>query len=289
MSLVKASILDFPRKTLPKELWVYDNMDDLPSLNPTLRELITSTAADYLKRYNMELKESMLYGGAASYQWSPGADIDVSLYAEDWPEGVSDEEAQEIQAYFAEIKIPFEGYEIHFFLKPPNEKPVEVADAVYDIIRDEWALPPLVLPQGFDPDDYFAPLIRSAEKKAEKFDLKIGELRRSWTILKKSSEAKHSAREPDLVEERIEEEKQTIKKLVKELARDFIRVRENRYAMHDRLREKLKEDQKLSRFERFQEPEIIWKYLDRSGYNDFLWKLYKLDKTDMVDNQLAKF
>ncbi len=284
-----SSILDFPRKTLPKTLWTYNDPNELPHINPMLREMILTTAKSFLQRYNLELKNSMLYGGAASYQWAEGTDIDVSLYAEGWPDDISNEEVIEIQSQFKDIEKPFHGYPIHFFLKPPDDKPVEVADAVYDICEDEWVLPPLVLPEGFDPDEYFAPLIKAAEKKAAKYDIKIGELLRHWKTLKKTSEAKETARDKNKVEERINKEKEIIKKLVSKLGKDFYATREQRYKMHDTLREKLQDDVELGRFERFQEPEIIWKYLDRSGYVDFLWKLYKYDSENMIDNILAKY
>lgn len=112
-----SSILDFPRKTLPKQLWIYDNYSDLPELNPTLRALILDAAKDYLYRYHLELLDTRLYGGAASYQWSPGSDIDISIYASGWPKDITQEETEKLQSYFKDIKIPFEGYELHFFLK----------------------------------------------------------------------------------------------------------------------------------------------------------------------------
>jgi hypothetical protein len=288
-NMTHGSILDFPRKRLPDTIWIYDSPDELPRLNSSLRSLILNTSRNYLLRYNLRLRKSMLYGGAASYQWSPGTDIDVSLYAEGWPEDVRPDEVEFIQEQFKDIELPFEGYPVHFFLKPPKESSEEVADAVYDIIEDEWVLPPLVLPEGFDPDEYFAPLIKSAEAKAAKFDVRIGELKRAWKILRKSAEAKKNAREPELVEKRIRKQKKRIKDLMSELARAFHATREKRYAMHDRLREKMRDDVELGRFERFQEPEIVWKYLDRSGHVDFLWKIYKVDQAGTIDNILAKY
>lgn len=283
------SVLDFPRKKLPETLWDYNDPNDLPQLNPSLRTLIISTAKNYLLRYNLELYRSMIYGGAASYQWSEGADIDVSLYAKGWSEDIKPDEIEFIQEQFKNIELPFEGYPIHFFLKPPTEGPEEVADAVYDITEDEWILPPLILPENFDPDEYFAPLIKVAETKAKKFDAKIGKLKRAWKILEKSAESKREAKEPKIVEKRIKAQKEKIKALVSELADTFYAIREKRYAMHDKLRDKMHDNVEVGRFERFQEPEIVWKYLDRSGYNDFLWKIYKIDQAKTIDNILAKY
>ena len=295
MKYVIGSILDFPRKELSKDIWQYPvdsqqkKIDELPHLKSSIRYLIESTAKNYLAQVGLTLHACNLYGGAASYQWSEGADIDVSLYAEGWHDNIDKKQIEKYQDFFSNIKIPYKSYEIHFFLKEPNEKVLEVADAVYDVINDEWVLPPLVLPNTFDPDEYFKPFLKHAEAKAKKFDEAIGKLRRSWSILTKAAEAKNKAAEPDLVEKRIEEEKTVIDEIITWLSKNFIAIRDKRYAMHDALREKMKKNIEVGRFERFQEPEIVWKYLDRAGYNDFLWKLYKLKATNQLNKILNSY
>jgi hypothetical protein len=289
---ITASVLDFPRKTLSENLWQYrtsDKANELPELKSSLRTLIVSTAKMNLSKLKLELLASNLYGGAASYQWAEGSDIDVSLYATGWPENISKEQIESYQAYFKKIEIPFKGFTIHLFLKEPNEQILEVADAVYDILNDEWVLPPLVLPKHFDPDNYFKPFLKSAEDKAKKFDTQIGALQRSWSTMSKASEAKEDAVEPELVQQRIEKEKETIREIVKWLSDTFIKIREARYAMHDRLREKMQQDVEVGRYERFQEPEIIWKYLDRAGYNDFLHKVNKLHSGNGLEKILTTY
>ena len=288
-----ASILDFPRKTLSEDLWRYftteNKHENLPKLKPDLRLLILNSIDKYLTVLKLNLLHTNLYGGAASYQWSPGSDIDVSVYADGWPENISKEAVEKYQAFFKNVEIPYNGFTIHLFLKPPLEEDIEVADAVYDILEDEWVLPPLILPQDFDPDEYFKPFINTAEDKAKKLDKDIGILKRSWKLLEKSSEALPLAEEPEIVKDRIEKEKVTIKALIEKLAVSYLAIRKKRYALHDKLREKLKEDDTLDRFERFQEPEIIWKYLDRAGYTEFLHKLYTLEKDNEVDTVLDKY
>jgi len=289
---VIASILDFPRKTLSEDIWQYrtqDKADELPQLKSSLKSLILSMAKLYLSKVDLELLGSNLYGGAASYQWAEGSDIDVSLYASNWPVDISKEQVETYQAYFKKIEIPFRCFTIHFFLKDPGEKNLEIADAVYDIINDEWILPPLILPKHFDPDNYFKPFLVAAEEKAKKFDTQIGLLQRSWSIMSKASKAKEDAIEPDVVQQRIDTEKESIRNVVKWLSDSFIKIRDNRYAMHDKLREKMQQDVEIGRYERFQEPEIIWKYLDRSGYNDFLHKVYKLHSTNTLEKILDTY
>jgi hypothetical protein len=107
--------------------------------------------------------------------------------------------------------------------------------------------------------------------------------------MSKASEAKEDAVEPELVQQRIEKEKETIREIVKWLSDTFIKIREARYAMHDRLREKMQQDVEVGRYERFQEPEIIWKYLDRAGYNDFLHKVNKLHSGNGLEKILITY
>lgn len=229
----------------------------------------------------------MLYGGSASYQWTEGADVDVSLYI-DWTN--VKHTFEEIEPFFKDVELPFRGHPVHLFVKPPDQKEqFEVADAYYDVLRDEWVLPPLVLPKDFDPDEYFKPLLKAAKKKAEKIDLKIGELRRSWKILEKSHDALPEARDPKVVQERIKTECAKAKELAQWLADEFIRVREKRYAMHDKLRDQIREGKDIGRLARFQEPEVIWKYLDRAGYNDFLYKIRKALDTGAFDAILSSY
>jgi len=286
--MVSSSILDFPRKTLPADLWVYEDPKDLPKMKPDLRDFILQKAEEAAAAFDIEIEEVRIYGGAASYQWAPGTDLDVSVTIK-WDDDISPEDVTALQAEFKELEeVDYKGYPLHLYLKDPSES-TETADAVYNITSDEWILPPLILPQGFDPDEYFGPMIRVAENKAKKFDQTIGELRRSWYSLKKASEAKSQARDSSEVAKRIEEEKKKVKSLIEKLAKDFIDVRENRTKLHEKLNTRMRQDIEVGRFERFQEPEIIWKYLDRAGYNDYLWKMYKLVNDDLLDEILSKY
>ena len=295
MSNIFGSILDFPRKTLSEDIWQYqttnsdDKKDELPRLNSTVKNLIISAVEKYLPQLGLKLLDCHLIGGAASFQWSDNTDIDVSVNAEGWPSNLSQIDIEKYHKLFSKIKIPFKTYEIHFFLKDPKEPDIEIAEAIYDVLNDEWILPPLILPKHFDPDDYFKPFIKEAETKAKKFDEGIGKLRRSWSSMNKASESKNDAVEPSLVEQRIKKEKDEINKIIEWLTKTYKAMHDKRDAMHDKLKEKMKKNVEIGRFERFQEPEIIWKYLERAGYNDFLRKLNKLKKTNQLENILSNY
>lgn len=290
---ITSSILDFPRKTLSEDIWQYSNIrnkiDELPRLKPEIKNIVVEIVKKNLNILHLNLISCHLLGGAASYQWSEGTDIDISAYADNWPNGISQQDIEKYQEFFRKTKIPYKSYEIHFFLKSPDEPKQEIAEGVYDVLSDEWLLPPLLLPKHFDPDEYFKPFIKEAEAKAKKFDTAIGELRRAWSIMEKVSKARSTAKEPDLVNSRIIKEKKVINEVTDWLSKKFIAIRDKRYEMHDALKEKMKKNVEIGRFERFQEPEIIWKYLDRAGYNDFLWKIYKLKTSNQLEKILSNY
>ena len=290
-----SGVLDFPRKTLSEDIWRYassegkEKHNELPRLKPDLRSIILMNADKYLRSSGLCLEESNLYGGSASYQWSKGADIDVSLYASGWPENITQEEIEKRQNFFKEIEVEYYGMPIHFYLKPPQDQDIEVSDAVYNIVYDGWVLPPLILPQKFNPEEYFKPFIKIAEEKAKKIDLEVGRLRRSWKILKKAYLAlDDKAESPEIVDDQIEKEKRIIRGIVKNLAKSFVSIRNRRYALHDKLKEKIMGGEELKGLERFQEPEIVWKYLDLVGYTDVLHKIYKINENNWLDKMFDK-
>ena len=254
---------------MPPEIWLYEENEPLPRLQPKLRATILREARFRLSKFGAKLIGCMLYGGAATYQYHKGADIDCSLYI-DWNDFQGDEEI--LQEAFKNVEIPWEGYVIHLFVKPSNQQEqIEVADASYNVLKDEWLLPPLILPKNFDPNIYFAPLIEVAERKAEKIDLLMGRVSREWSKLKSALEArKEDPRDEGVVDKRIEIQKVVVSELVDKLVSEFVPVWTARRRMHDELRKTFVSDKNTDRFIRFQPPEVTWKYLDQAGYAEFL-------------------
>jgi len=285
MYIIKASALDFPRAILSPDLWVYSDPNDLPRLSPTLRYLVMGKVKDELQKFGLKLKSIHLYGGSAGYQWHPGTDIDTSVLV-DWTGFEGDIEG--IQEHFKLIEeVDYKGYPVHFFLKAPDDT-VEVSEAIYDLLNDEWVLPPLVLPNNFDPEEFFAPLIKEAERKAQRIDLALGLLLRSLATYKSACKALDTARDEAAVMDRLSKEKAEITQIFEKLSQDFQTANERRNQLHETLREKLETDRKVARFERFQEPEIVWKYLDRAGYTDVLYKIYKIESAGKIDDFLKE-
>lgn len=279
---VTAGILDFPRKQLPAAVWKYEDDEPLPHLQPKLRAMILSEARYRLAKFGAKLIGANLYGGAATYQYHEGADIDTSLYI-DWDDFNGSEEL--LQDAFKAVEIPWEGYVVHLFVKPSNQKEqIEVSDATYDVLHDEWTLQPLILPKDFDPNIFFAPMIEIAEKKAEKLDKLMGRVTREWAKLKAAVEArKEGPRDEEAVENRIILQKTIVKQEIDRLVAEFVQVWKARKRMHDDLRTQFVSHKNMDRFVRFQPAEVTWKYLDQSGYAEYLKLLSKAHEEGVID------
>lgn len=286
-SVLLAGLLDFPRKKLPAAVWLYEADEPLPRLQPKLRALILREARYKLSEFGAKMIGCMLYGGAATYQYHEGADIDCSVYV-DWSTVEVDEEI--LQDAFKTIEIDWEGFEVHLFAKPKSQpEQVEVADASYDVLHDEWKLPPLILPRDFDPEIYFKPMLELADKKATKIDELMGRITREWAKLKKAVEAKKEGpRDPEVVEERIGLQKVIVKQEIDRLVEVFAEIWKGRKKMHDELRKQYVLNQDIGRYARFQLPEIMWKYLDESGYVEFLKTLAKAHEVGVIDRLLEQ-
>jgi hypothetical protein len=204
----------------------------------------------------------------------------------DWDDFEGDEEL--LQSAFKSVEIPWEGFVIHLFVKPSDQQEqVEVADASYNVLKDEWALPPLILPRDFDPNIYFAPMLEMAEKKAQKIDKLLGRVTREWAKLKTAVEArKEGPRDPEMVEKRVILQKVILKQEIDRLVEVFAEIWVGRKKMHDALRQKFVDQNHVDRFIRFQPPEVMWKYLDESGYVEYLKLLAKAHEEGVIDKLL---
>lgn len=282
---VTAGILDFPRKKLPEDVWEYREESVLPVLNPELRAEILKEARKKLAYFGADLIGANLYGGAAGYQYHKGGDIDVSLYINRETFKGSDETLSQV---FKQVEIPWGDYVVHMFVKPKDQpEQIEVADAYYDVLRDRWKLPPLVLPKDFDPNIFFQQLIEIADEKAQNIDVLMGKVSREWAKLKVAAEARRDGgRDPEIIDERIEIQKMVLLDLIGVLVRDFVEIWDARKKMHDILRKEYVRNPNVNRYKRFQVSEIVWKYLDQAGYAEYLKMLTKAYSQKVIEKLL---
>jgi predicted nucleotidyltransferase len=206
-----------------------------------------------------------VYGGSASYQWVPGADIDVSIHI-DWT-GMDYQLYDALFEKFKNIEIPYEGYKTHFFLRESNSNMVEASEMVYDVVDDKWIIPPIKLASEYDPYETFEPFINYAKGLAKKIDVALGQLRQNYSLYKRTKLQYETVENKNVANKKLEDYYKAIKKLTRKLAHEFSVLKENRNALHQRV-------SKGEAF-RFSVEEVVWKYLDNTGYLDILYNIKK--------------
>jgi hypothetical protein len=216
-----------------------------------------------LASLELEPKYVLLYGGSASYQWYDDTDLDVSVYI-DWD--TTDLDPSFVQDSFKKKEYMYGEHPMHIFVKSPEEDvPNEVADAVYDVLEDQWILKPVEFEADFDPMNEYAEYIEEAEELAREYDQKWGKIIRLVRYYKKNEETLPLALNPDLVQQRMDSQKAQIYDIAKWFTDEVKRLRSDRSDVHNTLREKIDRGEKLEPLERIQKAEVIWKYLDQSG------------------------
>lgn len=270
------SILDFPKATLCKQIWI-DVDSSNPKLNPKFRLIVLKKASKETANRNLKMVGCHFYGGSASYQYNDKSDVDIDIFVK-WRQGTSEAEAKELQDEFKNIEIMHGSHPIHFYLKTPEEsnRP-EVAESVYDVLNDKWILPPLQLPENFDPDEYFKDMIEVAKLEANFLDVLIASLRRECELLISAKKALELGRDKSMIQHRIVYQKDRVSILLKKIAAKYDEYKKARQDMHIELAEKAKKAE-LDRFARFKQPEITWKYLEKYGYVNKMYGLKNLDK-----------
>jgi len=292
---VKGSLLDLPKNQLEPNIWIAEE-DELPTLRPDLKHLIVrswehgvrsvlgTSASPWVKRV-------IFLGGSASYQWRTESDIDVNIavnfdsFRRLYPRFTDDDMAQKFLIQIA-IKINKSGvfwlhHPINYYIQEPGvAKPV--TDAAYDVLEDCWMIPPLVLPEDFDPKVYFKPYLQVAQSWMDKFDATIMDLRRATIDFKKNVEQRQDpylAQDRELLETRYKDICDEVTLHLRRLLMWFEDLRDRRNELYERLRQQ--EDYKP--YARFQEPEVVYKYLEKYGYLDFLKALKGVFPEELPD------
>ena len=129
------------KKTLPPELWVRDKM------KPDVRDAAERIAYEFFENLdlsNIQIKDIILTGSLASYNWSEVSDFDLHILI-DFNELDSSELMQD---YFKEKtrtwndihSILLKGYEVEIYIQDSNEP--HVANGIYSLMQDRWLKQP---------------------------------------------------------------------------------------------------------------------------------------------------
>jgi len=188
------SVLDFPRGSLDPAIWEYEEGAGIPKLRPEVKETITREFQDWADLVGIYadpedwIKEYLFVGSSATTQWKEISDIDITVVIDtDIVEASnvvpSDIIGEEVASWLGiQASLGLSGYEIakhpvNYWIAS-DEKPVDFADAVYNLNTDTWIKPPPEVPMPFDPEEAFGDVWKEARSWANSFDIGLSETRR---------------------------------------------------------------------------------------------------------------
>ena len=117
-------------------------------MRPDIRERLQEIAEEFIEKLdlpNVDIKDIILTGSLANYNWSDYSDLDVHIVI-DFREVADDEEL--VKKYFDAVRanwnrnhdITVKGYEVELYVQDDDEK--HASTGIYSILNDEWVLQP---------------------------------------------------------------------------------------------------------------------------------------------------
>ena len=291
----EGSVLDFPRNTLDPAIWEYIEGSDLPRLRQDVKYTIRNTLVDWA-RHDIGIDDDSeswliaLYfiGSAATSQWRETSDIDITVIInEDLIRQYIGDECTfggvgSISSCFgAAAGAMVNGYKIgqhpvNYWMQP-EEKPVDSADAIYNLDTDVWIKPPPELPEGFDPSESFAHIRAEAILWARGFDLSINELRRDIADFLDIEEYLSEVSGPlqHVLEKRLRLKNDTINARTKRILDDFLKIKLQRTQAFETPMDIVRPSY-VSR--NWAPAALIYKWLERYGYLDLTKRILHVYK-----------
>ena len=291
----EGSVLDFPRNTLDPAIWEYLEDSELPRLRQDVKYTIRETFLDWA-RHDMGidddsalwLKALYFIGSAATNQWRETSDIDITvvineeLVAQYIGDICNISALGDVSSCFgAAAAEVLNGYMIaqhpvNYWMQP-EEKPIDTADAIYNLETDVWIKPPPELPEGFDPSERFAHIRAEAILWARSFDLSINELRRDIADYMDVDEHLGHVDGPlrDMLVKRLNAKGQSIESRTRQILKDFLKIKEQRTRAFETPLD-VADPSYISR--NWAPAALIYKWLERYGYLDLVKKILHVYK-----------
>jgi len=117
-------------------------------MRPEIRERLQEIAEEFIEKLdlpNADIKDIILTGSLANYNWSEYSDLDVHIVV-DFKEIGEDEGL--VKKYFDAVRanwnrnhnIKVKGYEVELYVQDDDEK--HTSTGIYSLLNDEWILQP---------------------------------------------------------------------------------------------------------------------------------------------------
>jgi len=285
---VKESIIDFPKDSLPKEIWDYENDKFI------LKRDVKDRIIEILKAYpNIDLLEIggeyHFIGSLCTNQYSDDADLDIHIVLNEESEYATKEFQEEVYMWFKDNQDTINAYihqypvEVYVQLNPFQE---HMADGVYDIMSDKWIKGPSIVPFTFDPYEEYSDLIDDIAIEAGSADKIIGELKRDvidYDIIKDVVKQLPSDAKEKLMR-RLEAKLEEIEKDIRDLLRLKGKWRDaRRLASQPKTLEQALQDVELAKS--WRDKNVVFKFLGRYNYLRLISDLAKLVDDDKLQDQ----
>lgn len=283
-----ASILDFRKENLDPAIW--DISGEAPVMRPEAREeiinrLIQGLADNGFEKAHEWIDGLFVIGSSTTYQWEPTSDIDVSvkvdpdkfisLELQNAPD-VDDEMIRQMLGEIAweslnEIDLPGTKHPVNYFFMT-SAYDLELTDASYNLLDNEWLKLPPDVPKDFDPEMSLDEAWNMARGWAARLDEEIGETRRDvrdYDLLVdyfKNLNDENRGWVSDRIQEKVDE----IESDVAGLASEYEELHDARVSAFTTESRDFDRD-KLLQYSRNWLPEnIVYKYLERYNYLQLL-------------------
>jgi hypothetical protein len=268
------SVLDIPRDVLDPDLW---EMGEIPILRKEVKEEILSKVYDWLEKQGVGsdwIRDIYFIGSSAGYQWRKTSDIDITLI----PDPVALKNSAErvfgedgIKKLIKKMITELNDYEIgrhpvNYYIKTDGSLPV--GEAIYNILKEEWAVRPQKLPEDFDPEKIYKSEILQAEARLSTIDTVIGQLSRRvkdcFVLMEYDRQDK------------IDKKLRRIYELCLWLRNELLDIKRRRKKAYEQQgRQDTKEN-------------ILYKYFERYGYLEFLEKVVKIAEEGVEVDELPE-
>lgn len=293
---ISSSVIDYVRPTLNPQLWDLNNTT--PKLLPGIKTDILKNLTDAceksgLKRPFQWITGFVLSGSSACYNYKEDGDLDIDITYDEavlrhlYPEfsKLSEQDVREYirKAIYKANNKPVGSTGLHYSFMVLDRGDVADSEGLYDLFTDRWLRGPVKIPENFDPDKAFILQKAQAERIASEIDLLIGQIVRKVDDLKKidlyvQHHGRLSARRVAMVMQ--------LRGLCEELDRWHTAINQLTVMAKAGINPSYPT---LALSWNWDEKQIVFKYLARSGYHRPIRMLYKLLEDDPYKKLVDSF
>ena len=175
LMMLQESSIDFPREDLDPQVW--EKTGDGYTLQQEVKDKIRLMIDKYGPEDLEEVADKIrIVGSICSNQYTESTDIDVHIIPQvprDWPE----ERVKEVKKFFDADPEYVGDHPIEIYVQVNPDQDL-VSIGAYDLLNNDWEVGPTLMPENFNPYEFYHHLADEVESRVEKADELLAELKR---------------------------------------------------------------------------------------------------------------